>query len=90
MNGASHYIDGSQIYGSNDYIVSTLRSFIGGTLISVTDNNQEFCPHSNVESSDVNKYFFNTGNTDNTLIYVYSVPTLYSLNSINSFNMKLF
>lgn len=89
MNDASHYIDGSQIYGSNDYIVSTLRSFNGGTLMSVIDNNQEFCPHSNVGSSDVNKYFFNTGNTDNMLI-LYSVPTLYSINSINSFNMKLF
>jgi len=66
MNDASHYIDGSQIYGSNDYIVSTLRSFTGGTLMSVTDDNQEFSPHSSGESADVNKYFYNSGKTDET------------------------
>lgn len=68
MDDASHYIDGSQIYGSNDYIVSTLRSFTDGTLISTTENNQEFCPHSTVGSSNTNKYFYNTGKSENNTL----------------------
>lgn len=68
MNDASHYIDGSQIYGSNDYIVSTLRSFTGGTLMSVTDDNQEFSPHSSAGPADVNKYFYNSGKPDETCL----------------------
>lgn len=61
MNDASHYIDGSQIYGSNDYIVSSLRYFVGGTLKSARENDgQEFCPYSSV-GSNTNKYFYNSG-----------------------------
>ncbi|XP_001946575.2 peroxidase [Acyrthosiphon pisum] len=63
IDDASHFIDGSQIYGSNDNVVSTLRSFTGGALISVLDNNQEFCPHSSFESSDTNKYLYQSGDS---------------------------
>uniref|UniRef100_A0A2H8TZW2 Peroxidase n=1 Tax=Melanaphis sacchari TaxID=742174 RepID=A0A2H8TZW2_9HEMI len=63
INDASHFIDGSQIYGSNDYIVSKLRSFTGGMLISVLDNNQEFCPRSSFKSSDTNKYLYISGDS---------------------------
>lgn len=63
IDDASHFIDGSQIYGSNDYVVSKLRSFTGGTLISVLDNNQEFCPRSSFNSSDTNKYLYNSGDS---------------------------
>lgn len=62
MNDASHYIDGSQIYGSNDYTMSILRSYNGGTLMSVVDDDQEFCPHSSAGTADVNRYFYNSGN----------------------------
>lgn len=65
IDDASHYIDGSQIYGSNDYIMSTLRSFTDGTLMSIIENNQEFCPHSTIELSNSNKYFYNTGKSKN-------------------------
>ncbi|VVC28479.1 Haem peroxidase,Haem peroxidase, animal type [Cinara cedri] len=65
MDDASHFIDGSQIYGSNDYIMTSLRSFTDGTLKSVTaDDGQEFCPHSSEESpSGANKYFYNSGDS---------------------------
>lgn len=63
MDDTSHFIDGSQIYGSNDYIASALRSFTDGTLKSVTDGNQEFCPHASVESTDTNAFFYNSGKT---------------------------
>lgn len=48
VNDATHYIDGSQIYGSDNYTASTLRSYTGGTLKSVLGANslQEFCPYS--------------------------------------------
>lgn len=70
MNDATQYIDGSQIYGSNDYISSTLRSFAGGTLKSDVEDGQEFCPHSTIESPppDTNKYFYNSGKIDKIII----------------------
>lgn len=61
INDASHFIDGSQVYGSNDYIASTLRSFSNGMLKSVVEENQEFCPHSSFQSSDTNAFFYNSG-----------------------------
>lgn len=70
IDDASHFIDGSQIYGSNDYVVSKLRSFTGGTLISVLDNNQEFCPRSSFNSSDTNKYLYNSGKTIHALTLI--------------------
>lgn len=63
MDDTSHFIDGSQIYGSNDYVASILRSFTNGTLKSVIDGNQEFCPHVSVESTDTNAFFYNSGKT---------------------------
>lgn len=67
MDDASHFIDGSQIYGSNDNVVSKLRSFTGGRLIAVHHNSQEFCPHSSSKSSDTNEYLYKSGKTDHTL-----------------------
>jgi len=61
INDASHFIDGSQVYGSNDRIVSTLRLFNGGKLKSIIDENQEFCPHAPIVSSDTNEFFYNSG-----------------------------
>ncbi|XP_060841527.1 peroxidase-like [Rhopalosiphum padi] len=63
IDDVSHFIDGSQIYGSNDDVVSKLRSFTGGALISVLDNNQEFCPRSSFKSSDTNKYLYSSGDS---------------------------
>lgn len=53
MDEVSQYIDGSQIYGSNDDIAIRLRSFVNGKLRSdILKSNQktfveEFCPQMN-------------------------------------------
>lgn len=75
MNDATHYIDGSQIYGSDEYTASTLRSYTNGTLKSVTkeDDFQESCSYSSIgPSSGSNKtYSPNSGKIQifNTLHY---------------------
>lgn len=66
MNYATHYIDGSQIYGSDDYTASALRSYTSGTLKSIrrADDQKEFCPHLSVgSSSGSNAYSSNSGKT---------------------------
>ncbi|XP_025408382.1 peroxidase-like isoform X2 [Sipha flava] len=69
MNDATHYIDGSQIYGSDDHTASTLRSYTNGKMKSVTreDDFQESCPYSFVgSSSSFNKtYSSNSGANSN-------------------------
>lgn len=49
MVQATHYIDGSLIYGSNDEVAANLRSYRNGLLKSeyFENSGQEFCPQTN-------------------------------------------
>lgn len=48
MVQATHFIDGSQIYGSGEEIAANLRSFKNGRLKSdFFVGQQEFCPQRN-------------------------------------------
>ena len=49
LNSATHWLDGSTIYGSNDATTSSVRSFIGGQLSMTYDkvNNRFLLPRSN-------------------------------------------
>lgn len=48
MVQATHFIDGSQIYGSVKELAAVLRSFKDGRLKSdIFVNQQEFCPQRN-------------------------------------------
>ncbi|XP_050547915.1 peroxidase-like, partial [Daktulosphaira vitifoliae] len=64
---STHYMDGSQIYGSNKQLASELRTFQDGRLRSEFNNNhQEFCPQrsrtsSQCESSSDSQYCFLAG-----------------------------
>ena len=44
LNSATHWLDGSTIYGSNDATTSSVRSFIGGQLKMTNVNNRFLLP----------------------------------------------
>lgn len=48
MVHATHFLDGSHIYGSDDEMATNLRSFLEGRLKSdYYGGRQEFCPQTN-------------------------------------------
>lgn len=52
VNQATHYLDGSQIYGSTFYKTSSLRSFIGGKLETSVINGKFYLPLSQNPTED--------------------------------------
>ncbi|XP_050422315.1 peroxidase-like [Adelges cooleyi] len=62
INEATHYLDGSNVYGSDHKTASNLRSFNGGTLrINIGKNGQAFCPHTTSKSSGQNNFQYVSG-----------------------------
>lgn len=63
MNQASHFLDGSAIYGSTLKKSRELREFEGGRLRVHNKNNHEFLPVGGLEISfECNEECYNSGN----------------------------
>lgn len=75
MVQATHFIDGSLIYGSNDEVASNLRSYRNGRLKSdYFEDGREFCPQTN-------RTTWKCGSSPQSNVCYYSGKTIYTLKS---------
>ncbi|CAL7938603.1 unnamed protein product [Xylocopa violacea] len=78
MNQATHFLDGSALYGSNLRKSRELREFAGGRLRVHTENDHDFLPFGSIEiSSQCTEGCYNSGdyrvNTHPQLAVMYTV-----------------
>lgn len=57
MNINTHFIDASEVYGSNETITKRLRTMTGGRLnFSIGAEGQMFCPFQDISSNNDEQY----------------------------------